>query len=122
MSIYFKHTPKTPKIQQHIWTESSPSPKTPSQNVYVHREVDLNVTNQIIDNVNVDPQVNPFNGYLQSAFLEQIEFNNYIEELPSCMLVGHVSRLNYGVKIKVNDVEFDVLKLIGEGAYGAVFW
>ncbi|XP_018794567.1 PREDICTED: uncharacterized protein LOC108972441 [Bactrocera latifrons] len=121
MSIYFKHTPKTPKIQQHIWTESSPSPKTPSQNIYVHREVDLNVTNQIIDNVNVDPQVNPFNGYLQSAFLEQIEFSNYIEELPSCMLVGHVSRLNYGAKIKVNDVEFDVLKLIGEGAYGAVY-
>lgn len=121
MSIYFKHTPKTPKIQQHIWNESSPSPKTPSHNVYVHRDVDLNVTNQIIDSVNVDPQVNPFNGYLQSAFLEQIEFSNYIEELPNCMLVGHVSRLNTGAKIKVHDVEFDVLKLIGEGAYGAVY-
>lgn len=122
MSIYFKQTPKTPKIQQHVWHESSPSPKTPSQNVYVHREVDLNVTNQIIDSVNVDPQVNPFNGYLQSAFLEQIEFSNYIEELPNCMLVGHVSCLSYGAKIKVNNDVFDVLKLIGEGAYGAVYW
>ncbi|XP_004524951.1 uncharacterized protein LOC101463054 [Ceratitis capitata] len=121
MSIYFKQTPKTPKIQQHIWNESSPSPKTPSQNVYVHREVDLNVTNQIIDNVNVDPHVNPFNGYLQGAFLEQIDFSNYIAELPNCMMVGHVSRLNSNTKLKVNDMEFDVLKLVGEGAYGAVY-
>ncbi|XP_036338653.1 uncharacterized protein LOC118748389 [Rhagoletis pomonella] len=121
MSIYFKHTPKTPKIQQHIWNEKSPSPKTPSQNVYVHREVDLNATAQIIDNNKEDPQVNPFNGYLQNAFLEQIEFSNYIAGLPTCMLVGHVSRLNNTTKLKVNDAVFEVLKLVGEGAYGAVY-
>ncbi|XP_053951217.1 uncharacterized protein LOC128858751 [Anastrepha ludens] len=121
MSIYFKHTPKTPKIEQHIWHEKSPSPRTPSKNVYVHRDVDLNVTNQIVDSLNEDPQVNPFNAYLQGAFLEQIDFSNYIDELPNCMLVGHVSRLSNTSKVKVNDVEFDVLKLVGEGAYGVVY-
>ncbi|XP_067637521.1 uncharacterized protein [Eurosta solidaginis] len=74
MSIYFKHTPKTPKIQQHVWNESSPSPKTHSGNVYVHRDVDMNITNQVIDHINVDTNVNPFNGDLQTAFLEQIVF------------------------------------------------
>ncbi|XP_067635526.1 uncharacterized protein [Eurosta solidaginis] len=121
MSIYFKHTPKTPKIQQHVWNESSPSPKTPSQNVYVHRDVDMNATNQVIDNVNVDTNVNPFNGDLQTAFLEQIYFSHYIKELPNCMMVGHVSRLHAAAKFKINDIQFEVIKLVGEGAYGAVY-
>ncbi|XP_067637527.1 uncharacterized protein BubR1 [Eurosta solidaginis] len=121
MSIYFKHTPKTPKIQQHVWNESSPSPKTPSQNVYVHRDVDMNATNQVIDNVNVDTNVNPFNGDLQTAFLEQIYFSHYIKELPNCMMVGHVSRLHATAKFKINDIQFEVIKLVGEGAYGAVY-
>lgn len=123
MSIYYKETPKTPKIQKHIWDDADAF-KTPSNNNrYMHKETDLNQTQQVIEHQCIDPNVNPFNSDLIQAFLEQISFTSYIESsLPNCMLVGSVQRLKLQSTISVKGVKFQVLKLIGEGSYGAVFW
>ncbi|XP_073828095.1 bub1-related kinase [Musca autumnalis] len=123
MSIYYKQTPKTPKAQVHIWDvpEDDDAFKTPANNRYMHAEVDLNQTQQVIENICVDPNVNPFKVDLITAFLEQIHFSTYIQELPHCMMVRSIHRLKPSMKIKINSIEFEVMKLIGEGAYGAVF-
>lgn len=123
MSIYYKHTPKTPKAQVHIWEVPEEDVfKTPANNRYMHTEVDLNQTHHIIENICVDPNVNPFNVDLINAFLEQIQFTTYIQGLTHCMMVRTIQRLKPASKIRINSIEFEVVKLIGEGAYGAVFW
>ncbi|XP_075155017.1 bub1-related kinase [Haematobia irritans] len=121
MSIYYKHTPKTPKPQIHVWDVPDDDPfKTPNNN-YKHPEIDLNQTQQVIENICFDPNVNPFNVDLINAFLEQIQFTSYIKGLSNCMLVRSIQRLKPSSKISINNAEFEVMKLIGEGAYGAVF-
>lgn len=121
MSIYYKHTPKTPKPQVHIWDDADAF-KTPSNNHYVHPEINLNETHQVIENICIDPNVNPFNVDLINAFIEQHDVIGYIENLPTCKLVGCIQRLKQHTTINIKGVNFEVLKLIGEGAYGAVFW
>lgn len=120
-SIYYKQTPKTPKAQLHIWDDSD-ALQTDHQNHYVHAETDLNNTHLIIENMAIDANVNPFNVDLINAFLEQHYVVSYLESLPTCKLVGCVPRLMQNVKIDINGTCFSVLKLVGEGAYGAVFW
>ncbi|KAI8124188.1 Mitotic checkpoint serine/threonine-protein kinase BUB1 [Lucilia cuprina] len=120
MSIYYKNTPKTPKPQKHVWDDADAF-KTPANNHYVHAETDLNQTHQVIENMCIDPNVNPFNVDLINAFLEQHYVISYLESLPTCKLVGSIQRLKQHTSIDINGVQFDVLKLIGEGAYGAVF-
>ncbi|XP_013102138.2 uncharacterized protein LOC106083570 [Stomoxys calcitrans] len=122
MSIYYRNTPKTPKIQNHIWEVPDDDPfKTPGNSQYRHPETDLNQTQIVIENICVDPHVNPFNVDLINAFLEHIQFTNYIQGLETCMMVRTIRCLKPSMKIRINDHEFEVLKLIGEGAYGAVF-
>ena len=121
MSIYYKKTPKTPKSEVHIWDDSD-ALKLSTNNHYVHAETDLNQTHQIIENMVIDPNVNPFNVDLINAFLEQHYVISYLESLPTCKLVGGVQRLKPHATIDVKGVNFEVLKLVGEGAYGAVFW
>ena len=121
MSIYYKKTPKTPKSEVHIWDDSD-ALKLSANNHYVHAETDLNQTHQIIENMVIDPNVNPFNVDLINAFLEQHYVISYLESLPTCKLVGGVQRLKPHATIDIKGVNFEVLKLIGEGAYGAVFW
>ncbi|TMW47884.1 hypothetical protein DOY81_007034 [Sarcophaga bullata] len=120
MSIYYKKTPKTPKAEVHIWDDSD-ALKLSTNNHYVHAETDLNQTHQIIENMVIDPNVNPFNVDLINAFLEQHYVISYLESLPTCKLVGGVQRLKPHATINVKGVHFEVLKLVGEGAYGAVF-
>lgn len=121
MSIYYKKTPKTPKPKIHIWDDSD-ALKFSNNNNYVYTETDLNQTHQIIENMIIDPNVNPFNVDLINAFLEQHYVISYLESLPTCKLVGYVQRLKSHAKIDIKGVNFEVIKLIGEGAYGAVFW
>lgn len=126
MSIYYKHTPKTPKnVQVHVWEDDLDDLdelKTPvANNRFQHTICDLNQTNQIIENICVDPNVNPFNSDLISAFLDQINFTSFVEDLPNCELVRRIHCLQPTNTIKVNDVKFNVLKLVGEGSYGAVY-
>ncbi|XP_011294960.2 probable inactive serine/threonine-protein kinase bub1 [Musca domestica] len=123
MSIYYKQTPKTPKAQVHVWevAEDDEAFKTPSNNRYMHADTDLNQTQHLIENICEDPHVNPFKVDLINAFLEQIHFSTYIQELTHCMMVRSIHRLKPSSKFKINSVEFEVMKLIGEGAYGAVF-
>ncbi|KAH8372361.1 hypothetical protein KR093_011200 [Drosophila rubida] len=116
-SIYYKTTPLSPKQSHTSWHQSSMC--TPPRENYEHRKpsIDESVLNSTLAQNNV----NPFNADIISSLLDSIEFSQYIEKLPSCQLQGHVKRLVPELTLEVQGEQFEVLKMIGKGAYGAVF-
>ncbi|XP_037934804.1 mitotic checkpoint serine/threonine-protein kinase BUB1-like [Teleopsis dalmanni] len=118
MSIYFKNTPRTPKNTVHVWRDSLDKS---DNNSFVHRQCDLNQTNQLVERFCVDPNVNPFNVELINAFLDQIDLITFLKDLQTCRMVGCVPCIKPNTTIEINGVHFQISKLIGEGAYGAVY-
>lgn len=93
----------------------------PSDNVYVKKETDPDETMHFIYRQTKVGEVDPFDPKLQAAFLEQLDFMKYIEELPTCALVNKVEPLMRSKVVKIRGTEFTVLKKIGEGTFGMVY-
>ncbi|XP_030387060.1 uncharacterized protein LOC115633730 [Scaptodrosophila lebanonensis] len=117
MSIYYRTTPLSPKPSHHSWHESNFDTQTNQKFVHPKINVDLSELNCTLASDNV----NPFNVDLINSLLDSIEFSMYIETLPTCQLVGHVKRLHPQSPVSVHNLMFDVVKMIGKGAYGSVF-
>lgn len=117
MSIYYKSTPLTPKQSHSSWKESSAS--TPPKENYEHRKA--NIDESVLNHTLAQNDVNPFNVDIINSLLDSIKFSQYIEEQPNCQLQGHVKRLVPQSTLEIRGDKFDVLKIIGQGAYGSVF-
>ncbi|KAH8372739.1 hypothetical protein KR009_004288 [Drosophila setifemur] len=117
LSIYYKTTPVTPKQSHHSWSRSDY--ESPVRESYVHPK--SNMDQSVMNETLADTNVNPFNVDIIGKLLESINFSEYIEKLPYCMLVGQVKRLTPSTQLLVHDERFEVSKLIGKGAYGSVY-
>ncbi|XP_034479004.1 uncharacterized protein LOC117785203 [Drosophila innubila] len=116
-SIYYKTTPLTPKMSHSSWQESSVC--TPPKQNYEHRKVSID--DSMLNQTLAQKDVNPFNVDIINSLLDSIEFSLYIEKQPTCQLQGHVKRLLPQSTLEIQGEKFDVLKIIGKGAYGSVF-
>ncbi|KAL7735494.1 hypothetical protein ACLKA6_010530 [Drosophila palustris] len=116
-SIYYKTTPLTPKMSHSSWQESTLG-TTPKLN-YEHRKPSIDES--VLNHTLAQNDVNPFNLDIINSLLDSIEFSLYIEKLPNCQLQGHVKRLVPKSSLEVQGEKFDVIKIIGSGAYGSVF-
>ncbi|KAH8390970.1 hypothetical protein KR215_002895 [Drosophila sulfurigaster] len=116
-SIYYKTTPLSPKQSQTTWHQTSTC--TPPRETYEHRTPTMNES--VLNSTLAQNNVNPFNADIINSLLDSIEFSQYIEKLPNCQLMGHVKRLAPQSVLDVCGEQFDVNKMIGKGAYGAVF-
>ncbi|KAH8296918.1 hypothetical protein KR044_000821 [Drosophila immigrans] len=116
-SIYYKSTPLTPKQSHTSWQLSSTC--TPPKDKYEHRKPSMDES--VLNSTLAQNNVNPFNADIINSLLDSIDFSQYIEKLPSCQLMGYVKRLVPHSTLEVHGDQFEVLKMIGKGAYGAVF-
>uniref|UniRef100_A0A1A9W234 BUB1 N-terminal domain-containing protein n=1 Tax=Glossina brevipalpis TaxID=37001 RepID=A0A1A9W234_9MUSC len=119
MSIYYKNTPKTPKILLHLWEEDGS--KTPEKNAYIHISSDDTSGQKLINETLISSDVNPFNADLIQAYLEELEFTQRIENRSTCMLMAKIPQLIPKQIIAIHDTRFEVIKFINSGAYGAVY-
>ncbi|BFG03263.1 uncharacterized protein DMAD_02561 [Drosophila madeirensis] len=117
MSIYYKTTPLTPKQSNHSWAQADF--ETPPKKQFIHPKV--NIDQSVLNCTLADINLNPFNVDLITSLLDSIDFSMYIEKLPHCQLVGNAKRLLPGTKMELKGEKFEVVKIIGKGAYGSVF-
>ncbi|XP_017074887.1 uncharacterized protein LOC108110359 [Drosophila eugracilis] len=117
LSIYYKETPLTPKQSHRSWSQSDSETHLLEDYVHPKSTGDFSIMNDTM----ADANKNPFKKELLSSLLDSIDFSMYIEKLPYCHLVGHVKRLHPNSKLEVNNEKFEVLKMIGKGAYGSVY-
>ncbi|KAL9878023.1 bub1-related kinase isoform 1-T2 [Glossina fuscipes fuscipes] len=116
MSIYYRETPKSPKVITHLWEDNDT--KTPENNKYIHDATDNISDQQFTDN---SSDVNPFSIDLIKAHLEQVTFTQYIQGLQTCTLMAKIPRLIPKHIITIGNINFEVNKFINSGAYGAIY-
>lgn len=127
-SIYVKRSTVGPvlEVEHDCWVEDSredliQAAPTISVGTYLHCPVDLNETKQIIDN-HIDQNSDPFDAQVQRAFLENIELMEYVDrEVESCQMVNTLRPLRVNMTVEVNERQFNVMSLIGKGAFGSVY-
>ncbi|XP_055707176.1 uncharacterized protein LOC129804111 isoform X2 [Phlebotomus papatasi] len=99
------------------WSEDDNQPLSS----YQRKEVDMNETQQVIDD-NLGLEVmNPFNPKLINAFLEKADFMNFLESLDSCILTNIVKMIKPNSVMEMNGMTLDVGKLLGSGTFGKVY-
>ncbi|XP_055548233.1 uncharacterized protein LOC129731895 isoform X2 [Wyeomyia smithii] len=118
-SIYFKRLPSSVEVKQK-WDEIDEN-FNPCNNQYLKKEIDLDETMQFIYQQTREAEIDPFETKLKAAFLEQINFMNYIEELSTCSLVNKIQPLSKGMVEDVHGTKFSVIRKIGEGTFGTVY-
>lgn len=118
-SIYVQKQPMSvEKVQR--WDEIDEH-FNPANNRYMKKEIDLDGTVQFIYQQTQFGEVDPFDPKLQEAFLEQLDFMSYIEELSTCSLVNKVQPLSKSMTLDIHGTKFTVQKKIGEGTFGTVY-
>ena len=98
----------------------------PANNTYEPKAVDLETTKQIIDIHSSLEIIDPFNAELKAALLEEVQFYHYIEHLDDgnsiCELVNKVVPIKKGEKFSIKDNHFEIIKQIGKGSFGTIYW
>jgi hypothetical protein len=124
VSIYVPRVPSTKKMMQYneqtVWEEIDETFQPEVGNEYNHVAIDLDQTNQIIDEF-THGDINPFSKQLCDSLLDRIEFCMYIENLDSCVMLNRIAPLKKGSLVDCRVREFQVMKIIGAGGYGTVF-
>lgn len=103
-SIYVQKTPTT--MNRHEWNDDDLA----EENV-----------EETIRTVCYKENVNPFSCDLIEKFLLEFNFYEYIETLPYYEYLEKSGKLRSGIIVRNHDVSFEVIKPIGEGAFGTVF-
>nr|XP_029719042.1 uncharacterized protein LOC109406321 [Aedes albopictus] len=119
-SIYVQKPQSTCTEKVQRWDEIDEN-FNPQNNAYVKKEVDPDETMHFIYQQTQTGEIDPFDPKLQEAFLEQLDFMKYIEELTTCSLVNKVQPLSRGMVVDICDARFSIQKKIGEGTFGMVY-
>lgn len=120
-SIYIPKSPvKQIKLLTDDWDELNSDSK--SSGSFYHPQVDLNETQQRLNLFVNSNKINPFDTNLCDALLEKVDFYTFLkDEVPSCTMINKVYPLKVNSVVAVGKENFQIYKLIGEGAFGKVF-
>lgn len=94
------------------------------ENNYVHDEVDLNETRQVISTQLIDlMSLSPFDDKLKKGLLQSVCFEDKIATLDKtiCTMQKVVQPLKPKTKLSIGERTFSIQKMIGSGAFGNVF-
>uniref|UniRef100_A0AAG5CUH3 Mitotic checkpoint serine/threonine-protein kinase BUB1 n=1 Tax=Anopheles atroparvus TaxID=41427 RepID=A0AAG5CUH3_ANOAO len=122
-SIYHPR-PTIPQEDEERWEEIDEQFDPQVDNEYRRKPpADMECTIQHINACVAADDVDPFDKQLLDAFLERLDFMNYIAELPNCTLMNKVQPLKKGARLALTDGgdAYEVQQKIGKGAYGTVF-
>lgn len=90
-------------------------------NQYLANTIDLDGTRAFIHDQLLEEIVNPFDKALTNALLDQIDFISYLRDIQTCSLKNKICQLTKGKTVEFGNETFDIIKVIGKGAYGVVF-
>lgn len=66
-------------------------------------------------------QIDPFDSHLQNAFLDDIDFHEYIQNLDHVLITARLGAIESDTDIVFQDKSFHILKQVGKGSFGFVY-
>lgn len=73
------------------------------------------------ETINAAKNVDPFDMQLQNAFLDDIDFVDYISSLENVQMTTRVRPIEVNTDVQIGDETFQIVKQIGQGSFGFVF-
>lgn len=74
------------------------------------------------ETINAVKEIDPFDMHLQNAFLDDIDFIEYIRSLENVNIVTRVRPIELNTELEMGTEIFSDLKQIGQGSFGFVYW
>lgn len=95
----------------------------PENNYYLTNEIDLNQTNQIIDQHLNDPNIDPWNDELKNSLLDRVFFLEYLSKMPidQCNMMEKMRPIKLKEDFEFCGKTFTIISLIGQGKFGRVY-
>lgn len=66
-------------------------------------------------------QINPFDIHIQNAFLDDIDFHEYIQNLDHVLMTARLGAIESDTDLVFQDKSFNILKQVGKGSFGFVY-
>lgn len=66
-------------------------------------------------------QIDPFDIHLQNAFLDDIDFHEYIQNLDHVVMTARLGAIESDTDLVFQDKSFHILKQVGKGSFGFVY-
>lgn len=73
------------------------------------------------ETINAVKEIDPFDMHLQNAFLDDIDFIEYIRSLENVNIVTRVRPIELNTELEMGNEIFSELKQIGQGSFGFVY-
>lgn len=73
------------------------------------------------ETLNAAKYVDPFDMHLQNAFLDDIDFVEYIKSLENVHMTTRVRPIEVNTDVQIGNETFHIVKQIGQGSFGFVF-
>lgn len=73
------------------------------------------------ETINAVKEIDPFDMHLQNAFLDDIDFVDYIKSLENVHMTTRVRPIEVGTDVTTGNEIFHIVKQIGQGSFGFVF-
>lgn len=105
------------------WNEIDQDFDITENNDYLTTDIDLNQTNQIIEQHLCDPNVDPWDDELKNLLLDRVYFLDYLSKMPSneCNMVEKIGPLKLRENYEFCNQNFVVQSLLGQGKFGRVY-
>ncbi|XP_063700923.1 probable inactive serine/threonine-protein kinase bub1 [Culicoides brevitarsis] len=122
MSIYVPAVSKNFEFSSENWEDVTEEPLHEPERFYMTLVEGQNIDSSMMLHQQLNEEIfNPFDKHLRAALLENIDIISYIQELPTCTLKNKIQQVMKGKTIEIGNEAFDVIKVIGKGAFGVVF-
>lgn len=66
-------------------------------------------------------EIDPFDSHLQNAFLDDIDFHEYISNMNNVLITTRVKAIEVDTLLVFQDKTFNILNQIGKGSFGFVY-
>lgn len=74
------------------------------------------------ETINAVKEIDPFDMHLQNAFLDDIDFIEYIRSLENVNITTRVRPIDLNEELEIGTETFTISKQIGQGSFGFVYW
>lgn len=102
------------------WSDAD-EPHDDNQEHFLHKTIDMNQTQQYINEYVESIDLDPFNDELRNAFLDQIDFAEYLDKCDSCEFVNRVPKLHTNYRLEIGERKITIAKIIGKGSFGVIY-
>lgn len=92
----------------------------PHQSPFRNRAIDVE-SSPFCTPTNDKKEINPFDAQLQNAFLQHIDFVDYISKLDNVITVNRARPIQPDTEISFGDKNFQIINMIGKGSFAFVF-